>query len=159
MQIIARADELTSARLAEIRAAVARDFRREGLSYGVLHHNETASNNLADSATLSKPTNVTSSVMIKSQSAPELPVVLDAPPLPNGDSHNDDIKVLQPPLVRIRSRSITRRKALGNLELDLPTPSTAALQKSLPFALMAPEVMANQPFDSAPLTRLYVSNS
>jgi hypothetical protein len=125
----------------------------------VLHFDDGANHANGDNASIPPTPSLpdflpTSASMSKSISAPEMSsAAADPPAATNGDS-------LQPPkLVRTRSRSFSRRKTLANLELDLPTPSTAALQRSLPFAVIAPEVLPGQVFDAMPLTRTYVGVS
>jgi hypothetical protein len=124
-QVIARADELTSARLAEVKAAVSRALRREGLGWGVLDVAAPIRSSEDDVAQLPPPLPTDAAAIVAAQAAA------------NGAS------ALEPPIplirTRSRSRSVTRARRTLVAEDEVPAPDTAALQEMLPFALLAPE--------------------
>jgi len=155
MQIIARADELTIARLASLRAAVLLGMQSEGLSFGLLLYSSLSETQDLD---LVPPLpSLESSVvegMVNSVSAPEISRSASESNIPT--VYED-----RPRLVRVRSRSKSfskaRRRTLDNND-RLQLFSTLDIEESsLPFAIMGPDVLPHQSFEGISLKRIYVS--
>lgn len=154
-QVIGRADTLTKRQAREIKEAVNRDLRREGMDYGVIEptgQDPSAPEPKPKSDTF-ETSEIQPNVFVDDADGHHAPSSSGMPSTLSAPEMSDAI-----PLRRSRSRSQSmsrkRRTILNDPDAaPPPTPSTASLAQHLPFSVIAPEVL---PLNSqSPLCREY----